>query len=250
MIYQPIVGNKAVEDAAIDWVMALEREAGRQPIDRRHDPGFAADIASPPRTIEVKAVGKDQRGWFVPIETRQYEAALSNADFFLYVIDNITQGDKSAFRLKVFGGETLKRLLGNAKKREYYEMPIPVAEFDAAPGKEAILELKPASAGSRDARLAEFGEAMVDIYRNAKKRAGYDAKIFLQMVIDRGGFETARYLLWTDKPSYGYTALYELGRLDLTVEALVIQPEWADLFSDEDRARARVRLRDYGFDVA
>ena len=70
------------------------------------------------------------------------------------------------------------------------------------------------------------------------------------MVIDRGGFETARYLLWTDKPSYGYTALYELGRLDLTVEALVIQPEWADLFSDEDRARARVRLRDYGFDVA
>jgi hypothetical protein len=31
-----IVGNKAVEAAAIEWVMQLERTAGRQPRDTRH----------------------------------------------------------------------------------------------------------------------------------------------------------------------------------------------------------------------
>jgi len=132
------MGNKAIEDAAIEYVLRLEREAGREPVDRRYESAFAADIWSPPRTIEVKAVGKDQRGWFVPIESRQYEAAKADQAFFLYVVDNIRQGDPSAFRLKVFGGEQLQRLLEKAKKREYWEMPIPVREFDAAPGLDGL----------------------------------------------------------------------------------------------------------------
>jgi hypothetical protein len=33
---QPLIGNKAVEDAAIEFVLRLEREAGRSPIDRRY----------------------------------------------------------------------------------------------------------------------------------------------------------------------------------------------------------------------
>jgi hypothetical protein len=73
--FEPLVGNRAIEDAAIQYVMELERLAGREPIDRRYEAAFAGDIYSAPRTIEVKAVGKDQRGWFVPIETRQYDAA-------------------------------------------------------------------------------------------------------------------------------------------------------------------------------
>lgn len=138
MTFEPLVGNRAIEDAAIAYVMELERTAGREPADRRYEAAFAADIWSPPRTIEIKAVGKDQRGWFVPIESRQYDAARSDPNFYLYVVDNIRQGDPSAFRLKVFGGQQLQRLLEKAKKREYWEMPIPVAEFDAAPGPEAV----------------------------------------------------------------------------------------------------------------
>ena len=45
--------------------------------------------SSTPCTIEIKAVGKDHRGWFVPIETRQYDAALADPNFHLYVVDNI-----------------------------------------------------------------------------------------------------------------------------------------------------------------
>jgi hypothetical protein len=251
MTFEPLVRNRAIEDAAMAYVMEIERQDGREPVDRRFDAAFAADISSPPRTIEVKAVGKDQRGWFVPIETRQYDAARSDPDFYLYVVDNIRQGDPSAFRLKVFGGDQLERLLAKAKKREYWEVPIPVAEFDAAPGREAVTSADRAvDVRISEQRLTEFTEAMVGTYRNAKVRAGYDAKIFIGMVGERGGLATAQYLIRSDRPSDGYTALYERGRLDLTVEALVVSGEWDDLFPEEDRTRARDRLRAYGYDVS
>jgi hypothetical protein len=138
MTYEPLVGNRAIENAAISYVMELERAAGRRPEDRRSVPTFPGDVFSPPRTIEVKAVGGDQRGWFLPIETRQYDAALSDPEFYVYVVDQIRQGDPSGFRLKVLAGEQLRRLLQRAKRREYYELPVPVGEFDSAPGTEAL----------------------------------------------------------------------------------------------------------------
>lgn len=104
-------------------------------------------------------------------------------------------------------------------------------------------------ADTREATQTAFHEAMVDIYRRAKSEAGYTATYFLSMVSERGGYETALYLIHTDRPSDGYTALYERGRLDLTVEALVLRPDWDDLFTAEDRDVARKRLINYGFDV-
>jgi hypothetical protein len=46
---------------------------------------------------------------------------------------------------------------------------------------------------------------------------------------------TAHRLLAVAEVSSGFTALFERGRLDLTVEALVLQPQTADLFSDDER---------------
>lgn len=52
------------------------------------------------------------------------------------------------------------------------------------------------------------------------------------------------------KPSAGYTALYELGRLELTVEAMVLEtPEWRELFTDDELKRARRRLTQYCYQV-
>ena len=92
-----------------------------------------------------------------------------------------------------------------------------------------------------------FNEAMLDIYRRAKAEAGYNATRFLTMVVERGGLETARYLLHAATVSEGYTALWERKRLDLTVEAVILQPEWQSLFSDVDRHIAVNRLREYGY---
>lgn len=136
----PLVGNKAIEDAAIAFVMDLERDAGRNPVDRRYEAVFAADIESLPRIIEVKAVGRSQRGWFLPLEVPQVNEARTNPDFLVYIVDNVRQGDPSKFGLKVLGGERLARLLEKAKERRYFEVPVPVGEYDAAPGREALVD--------------------------------------------------------------------------------------------------------------
>lgn len=91
-----------------------------------------------------------------------------------------------------------------------------------------------------------FHRAMISIYETAKRDLGYNATRFLQMISEHGGLATARQLLWSDTPSEGFTTLWERGRLDLTVEARVLDAEFASLFTDEDRERARARLEAYG----
>ena len=84
---------------------------------------------------------------------------------------------------------------------------------------------------------------MHDIYRRAKEEAGYNATYFLQMLADAGPVATARRLVTSTQPSQGFTALWERRRLDLTVEAHVLQERFAGLFY---RRRARRRPRSPG----
>lgn len=94
----------------------------------------------------------------------------------------------------------------------------------------------------------QFDLAMIEIYRRAKSEARYNATIFLQMVGDRGGLATAKYLINSTTPSDGYTHLYERGRLDLTVEAMIMEnPQWHELFTPEELSKARLRLEKYGY---
>lgn len=98
--------------------------------------------------------------------------------------------------------------------------------------------------------LKQFDTAMFDIYKRAKTEANYNATVFIRMLTDQGGLATAKYLINAAKPSDGYTNLYELGRLDLTVEAMVVQtPKWHPLFLEEELERARKRLIDYRYDL-
>ena len=92
----------------------------------------------------------------------------------------------------------------------------------------------------------EFHEAMLNIYRKAKSEAKYNAVRFLQMVTDHGGLETAHILINSDTVSEGYTALWERGRLDLTVEAMILDNEkYHSLFSEEELAICAKRLKQY-----
>lgn len=83
---------------------------------------------------------------------------------------------------------------------------------------------------------------MLETYRLAKSDCGYKATYFLQMVNDIGGVETAHRLLASTSPSTGLTELWLCGRLDLSVEAQVLRPEFAPLFSEEERSVAQARL--------
>lgn len=92
-----------------------------------------------------------------------------------------------------------------------------------------------------------FGKAMQDVYVRAKKEAGYTASYYLQMLHELGALGAARRLLASAKVSDGFTALWERGRLDLTVENTMLHPEFSELFTDEELETARQRLADYGF---
>jgi len=67
------------------------------------------------------------------------------------------------------------------------------------------------------------------------------------MLADIGPLETARRLITSAAPSDGFIRLYEMGRLDLTVEAMALEPEWRDVFTADERRRARDRLIAYGW---
>jgi len=94
---------------------------------------------------------------------------------------------------------------------------------------------------------AAFERAMKDVYVRAKAEANYTATYFVGMLSTYGGLGTAQRLLASTDISTGFAALYERGRLDLTVEAVVVQPQFASLFSDEEIETAQQRLDQLGY---
>jgi hypothetical protein len=93
--------------------------------------------------------------------------------------------------------------------------------------------------------LKKFDIAMEQVYTDAASFKYYP-KAFLKLLKQRGGLATAQQLLRSDAMR-GLTTLWEHGRLDVSVEALVLKPEWRGLFTDEERSIARKRLEDLGY---
>jgi hypothetical protein len=93
-----------------------------------------------------------------------------------------------------------------------------------------------------------FTEAMLNLYDRAKQECRYYATDFRGMVYEYGGCGAAERLLTSDSSVTGLTPLWECGRLDLSMEALILRPEWEPLFSDEQRAIARQRLTEFGYE--
>jgi len=95
---------------------------------------------------------------------------------------------------------------------------------------------------------ARFGEALVKAYQTAVDECGYRGNYALRMLNELGPVEAARRLIDAEVPAEGFTRLWECQRLDLTVEAIAIDEEFAALFAPEELERACDRLRQYGYD--
>jgi hypothetical protein len=81
----------------------------------------------------------------------------------------------------------------------------------------------------------------------ACQRLGYNPTYTVQMIYDSGAVGACQRILATTQPSDGFTRLWELRRLDLAMENIVLQPEFSELFTEEERAIARKRLQEYGY---
>jgi transposase-like protein len=93
---------------------------------------------------------------------------------------------------------------------------------------------------------AKFHEAMLEIYRVAAEH-GYYATRFRQLVDNRGGVGAARWLLAKEGVQEGLTKLWELGLLEHSTEAIMLQERFRPLFTESELQEARRRLESLGF---
>jgi hypothetical protein len=89
--------------------------------------------------------------------------------------------------------------------------------------------------------VESFHRDMEDLYYRCGRQLRYWPNRYLQEVRRKGGLACAKALLARPR-SYGLERLAAEGRTDLSVEALVLDPRYEDLFSPEERAVASRRL--------
>lgn len=93
---------------------------------------------------------------------------------------------------------------------------------------------------------AEFAEALLASCRECR-RIGYKPTAFERMLRENGAVNTAQRLLKTFKYSDGFSRLWELRRLDLSLECQVLRHR--GLFTTAELHEARKRLRELEYDL-
>lgn len=96
--------------------------------------------------------------------------------------------------------------------------------------------------------IKQLEQAMFNIYKIAKKECNYNPTRFLEMLHKKGAVSTAKYLINTSKVSEGFTKLWECGRLDLSVEAVILQEPLCQLFTVDELTIAKKRLKEYHYE--
>src|SRR5689334_512173 len=91
------------------------------------------------------------------------------------------------------------------------------------------------SDGARSMNAHEDEEFTAHLGNAVKEaeRLKYYPNYFKRDLAADGGFRTVKRILASGKPSEGFRKLWELGRLDLSCEAIIVETRWRKYF-DED----------------
>jgi len=97
---------------------------------------------------------------------------------------------------------------------------------------------------------AQFNRDMNGLYSRTISETKFNPHYFGEMLKEFGGLGTAQRLLSRPAAS-GFTKLWELKRLDLTVEAFIIdnKEKYQQLFTDEELKIAHQRLDELSYFV-
>lgn len=93
----------------------------------------------------------------------------------------------------------------------------------------------------------KFTQELIEKSEKAKKDCKYNPTRFLQMIANNGGVKTAKLLIAKDQISDGFVTLQMCGRLDLSMEAVVVDKKYAGLFTDDEVNTCFMRLCECGF---
>jgi len=101
--------------------------------------------------------------------------------------------------------------------------------------------------------LRQLDDALINTCKEAKQ-IGYNPTRFIGMLNEyreqygeNGSFQLANDLIQRADIPYGFDRLVELGRLDLSVEAIVLNGPWKQLFNDDVLEQARNKLTIFGY---
>ena len=89
---------------------------------------------------------------------------------------------------------------------------------------------------------ADFHEEMLSLYRRNGTAIGYWPHYFRRAVRNNGGLAVAKKLLAPKQTSTGFDRLVEARRVDLSVEAIVLEDRYSHLFAPDELDEARERL--------
>lgn len=92
-----------------------------------------------------------------------------------------------------------------------------------------------------------FTQRALQIYEDAKTQIGYVANRFRQKIVRDGGLAAAKHWLRPSKTTAGFQRLLDHDRLDLSVEAVALQPPWNQYFTADELATASERLERFGY---
>lgn len=81
----------------------------------------------------------------------------------------------------------------------------------------------------------------------AALKRGYRPTYFIQMLEREGGLKTAKRLIASGSPQKGLFTLQGLGLLGESMEAIMLQDRFRQLFTEEELAEARRRLEELGY---
>jgi len=73
---------------------------------------------------------------------------------------------------------------------------------------------------------------------------GYNPTTFTEMLERHGGVQTAKRLIAAGEIQSGIRRMAELGRLDITMERIMLETEFSSLFTEGDVESARWRLEE------
>ncbi|MCY4659913.1 MAG: hypothetical protein OXF93_08895 [Acidobacteria bacterium] len=100
-----------------------------------------------------------------------------------------------------------------------------------------------------DELTKQFERRCLELADDVESALGRGVPYFREMLAARGAVDAATQLVHRMPPSETFRTLKARAKLDLTVESVVLEPRWEALFSDDDRAVARARLRQHGLEV-
>ena len=96
----------------------------------------------------------------------------------------------------------------------------------------------------------QFNKDIEQAIKESEKN-GYNPKIFKIMFYEtynKNGVQLANILI-NKGQTYGFEELYKMGRLDLTIEARVLKPEFNALFDETTLKKAKRKLAKLGYEI-